>query len=54
MYTTQRQAVDKIREYLATQNLLLWSLEYKKGKRIEVETSKGIMTFQFGDEFKRL
>lgn len=54
MYTTQREAVEKIRKYLETKNLLLWSLEYKKGNKIEVETSNGIMTFKFGHEFKRL
>lgn len=51
-YTTQRTAVAKIQEHLSKLNLVMLGMEYKKGRRIEVSTSEGMMTFEYGEEFK--
>jgi hypothetical protein len=54
MYTTQIKAVERIREYLDKMNLVMLGIEYRKGKRIAVNTSEGTMVFQFGHEFNRV
>lgn len=54
MYTTQITAVERIREYLEKLNMIPLGFRYLKGKQIEVKTTEGLMTFQFGREFKRV
>lgn len=54
MYTTQKTAIEEIRLYLEKLNLLMIGFEYRKGNKIEVKTSEGMMTFQYGHEFKLL
>jgi hypothetical protein len=51
-YTTQRTAVARIQMYLSKLNLVMLWMEYKKVRIIEVSTSEGIMTFEYGEEFK--
>ena len=51
-YTTQRTAIGKINEYLEKINMISLGIEYKKGKKIEVQTDSGLLVFEYGEEFK--